>query len=152
MSNKETLQEYNARLSENNKDLDNLLTMVNNLDDGDSSGGGEMDNYSTTETVIGTWYTGKPIYRKVIKSSAALIGGINNIKHNISSFGELVDARLFFSFMGSQYVNNAFENETTFVGLGYVDAYNVTVYVGSSWGNSFKEGVTIILEYTKTTD
>jgi hypothetical protein len=38
--NKETLQEYNTRLAENNTSLDDILTTVNNLPDASSSSGG----------------------------------------------------------------------------------------------------------------
>ena len=64
--NKETLQEYNTRLSENNTSLDDILTTINNLPDASSSSGGFSNVYSTEETVIGTWIDGKPLYRKVV--------------------------------------------------------------------------------------
>ena len=37
--NKETLQEYNTRLAENNTSLDDVLTAINNLPEGGSGGG-----------------------------------------------------------------------------------------------------------------
>lgn len=39
MSNEETLQEYNTRLTENNTSLDDILTTINNLPEGGTSGG-----------------------------------------------------------------------------------------------------------------
>lgn len=41
--NKETLQEYNTRLAENNTSLDDILTTINNLPDASSSSGGKVN-------------------------------------------------------------------------------------------------------------
>ena len=64
MNNKETLQEYNEKLEENNVSLANVLTTINNLPE--TSGNGSSNIYSTTERRVGTWIDGKPIYRKVV--------------------------------------------------------------------------------------
>lgn len=62
--NKETLQEYNGKLEENNVSLANVLTTINNLPE--TSSGGSSNIYSTEERRVGTWIDGKPLYRKVV--------------------------------------------------------------------------------------
>ena len=61
MSNEETLQEYNTRLEENNTSLDDILTTINNLPEGGSSGGSRSiitvglssdTTYSTNGTIV----------------------------------------------------------------------------------------------------
>lgn len=63
--NKETLQEYNGKLEENNVSLANVLTTINNLPE--TTGGSSSDIYSLEERKVGTWIDGKPIYRKVVE-------------------------------------------------------------------------------------
>ena len=62
MNNKETIQEYNERLEENNTSLDDILTTINNLPEGGTGGGSSRSiitvglssdiTYSTSGIVI----------------------------------------------------------------------------------------------------
>ncbi len=150
MSNEETLQEYNTRLEENNVSLANVLETINNLPT--SSGGSSTDVYSTEEVKTNkVWIDGKPIYRKVFNSSDALTGGTNTIQHNIGSFGNVVDVKLFVKFHENFYLTQ-YPKTTEYIGVNIVNPTNFSIIVGSNWANSFKYGYIVILEYTKTTD
>ena len=73
----------NAEIPNINKvtdnDMNEIKTVVNNNDDELITINTELTNattYSTTETVVGTWTDGKPIYRKII---------IENVSNGVSS-------------------------------------------------------------------
>ena len=152
MSNKETLQNYNSRLAENNTDLATILETVNNLPE---AGGTEevIDTYSTEETVTNkVWIDGKPIYRKVINATQSLTSGSNAVAHGISNFGVATEVKLLIFFNGMTYVNSSYESATNWLSLNRVTSDSVYIFVGSGWGSSFTQGFAVILEYTKTTD
>ena len=115
-------------------------------------GGYNPFKYSEDETVIGEWVDGRPIYRKVINSTSSLSAGFNYINHGINNFDKLVNHRLYVYYNTDNYVGGAFQDETTFVTLVYVSPEKANINVGSTWGASFKDGFTLILEYIKTTD
>ena len=61
-----------------------------------------MENYSTTEQVVGTWIDGRPVYQKTVDMgdvSTITVGSANirSVAHNIANFGTLVDMRGFMS-------------------------------------------------------
>lgn len=92
--NKETLQNYNTRLSDNNDSLNSVLSMINDLPQvEESEGGKEMVNYSTEEQIIGTWIDGRDLYRKVL-----LTGGLKNndttyVPYNIENLDRIVSLK-----------------------------------------------------------
>lgn len=113
----------------------------------------ENNIYSTTETVIGTWIDGKPIYRKVIQ-------------YNKTSNGQ-VDLNL--STYGIENVENIWLNQNSFIKTNNNEWKAVNTYESDSYftfctfssANSFRlssnssyaQGLwNLIIEYTKTTD
>lgn len=124
-----------------------------------SSGGGGSgsDDYSTTETRIGTWINGKPLYRKVITGTLnAVSAGVvyeDNVSHGISN----IDAILMIS-GGLTRANGSL------ISFGYTAPYNssqnyfVSVNCNRTEllfrvSSGFEtQPFTAILEYTKTTD
>lgn len=114
----------------------------------------EVENYEPTysleEQVVGTWIDGRPIYRKVIVTTTPSTAnswidvpiGTDNIKEYIS-----YSAR--FEISGLTYFADIFEDSThKFMAVAKSDA--IAMMVGtSSWGS---KPVTLIIEYTKTTD
>ncbi len=112
----------------------------------------KLNTYSTTEQVIGKWIDGRLIYRKVINSTSSLSAGFNYINHGIKNIDKLVNHRLYVYYGTDNYVGGAFQDETTFVTLNYVSPVKANIDVGSTWGNSFTNGFTLILEYIKTID
>lgn len=107
----------------------------------------QVDNpndYSTTETRIGTWIDGKPLYRKVIKVA------VSSTTQSIS---------LNFSIDKLKSLNGGLDNGNQIIPFGYKDDSNYcsafiqknnnSLYCMSSWSSGT---FYIILEYTKTTD
>lgn len=148
--NKETLQEYNTRLAENNTSLDDILTTINNLPEGGSSGG-SSDIYSLEETVIGTWL-GKPLYRKVIDFGPLPDNASVTIEHNIIDLDKIV--RLY---------GSAIREDKEILPIPYtvVNADNVggiltyataTIINLRTSNNRSSYNAYMTLEYTKTTD
>lgn len=119
-----------------------------------------MFNYSTDEQVIGTWVDGKPLYQKTLVINS-LSSGDNDINHNISNLGEVVNAfgtvtrviseldgkarHIIPSTGGATNINRAFDIQNI-----YRDTVLVTI--GSGWSSYTFSDARITLQYTKTTD
>ena len=125
------------------KDSDGLIYPISNV-------------YSTDEKVIGKWIDGKTLYRKVIKFVAeldknyfAVYTGDANLVKNIDSIAK------FDTFV---------EVDTVIVSIPNTYSFEFRTYIQRSYGGIGIEGtssnsdmingrnVTMILEYTKTTD
>lgn len=93
------------------------------------------NEYSTTETVIGTWIDGKPIYRQVIDKTGT------------------VNANTWFTIKAMPNVDNITYHYIIF-------DYGITgSYLCRVWDNNFEiyvkdrlDILKVIVEYTKTTD
>ena len=155
--NKEVLQENNEKLEENNVMLSNVLDTINSLP---TAGGGSPvvvepteDIYSTSEVKTNKiWIDNKPIYRKVIQFTQGLNGGVNAIAHNVPNVASIVNVSMLLKYNTTIYMNSAFESTTSYISLSGATPDTIYIGIGSSWANSFKQGFTIIMEYTKTTD
>lgn len=119
------------------------------------------NEYSTTETVIGTWIDGKPLYRKVIKVTS--IDSANNncdIPISISNLNEIVNIGGTTKLSGMNTykpITVIYTDSSNAVGSHYsFSVYAITnSYISLSYGNWWKtifDKAYIILEYTKTTD
>lgn len=115
------------------------------------------NEYSTTETVIGTWINGKPLYRKIISvlvaanttSNTPLSDeGINNPDIIIINTGKSV-SHYNINVVGGAYNNPNYYSTTTDFGNVYVDGNKSLNIVNRSSG---QRQYYICLEYTKTTD
>lgn len=122
-------------------------------------------NYSTTETEIGTWIDGKPIYRKVIEytpsSTLGEVGKTTNvdIAHGITNIKYVIDSstKLFYTgynittdvpyIVGSANTNNV----NGAVAVNIINDTIVRLRIVNDTINS-SEKVYITLVYTKTTD
>ena len=119
------------------------------------------NEYSTTETVIGTWIDGKPLYRKVIE-----VTSIDSAKNNydvaisISNLNEIVNIGGTIKLSGMDTykpITTIYTDSSSAVGSIYsFSVYAITnSYISLSYGSWWKEmfdKAYIILEYTKTTD
>ena len=119
------------------------------------------NEYSTTETVIGTWINGNPLYRKVIE-----VASIDSAKNNydvaisISNLNEIVNIGGTIKISGTNTykpITTIYTDDSSAVGSIYsFSVYAITdSYISLSYGNWWKEifdKAYIILEYTKTTD
>lgn len=102
------------------------------------------ETYSTTETVIGTWVDGKPIYRKVFSvggsTSQTISGFENKLKDVINKYG-------FVNYEDKMEYFWTNLGETGFVAT--VDQYGIHVTLGTkqATGSGY-----LVIEYTKSTD
>lgn len=104
------------------------------------------NNYSTEETVVGTWIDGKPIYRKVISplptidfatSGWKIIGNLPNCDTFVNRFISYIDS----------------DNRTRFEGMYLqISFLNGTLYGAGTGGMDRIILKSVIVEYTKTTD
>ena len=121
--------------------------------------GGSEDNYSTTETKIGTWIDGKPIYRKVITGYRTLetstdgtqvINPIDVSGLNVDSVVNLTGTMI--SSVGLSMVMPVFRPGSSYGALLFHEQSTKTVNISNFCKNFGDRDVTIIFEYTKTTD
>lgn len=111
-----------------------------------------LNTYSTTETRIGTWIDGKPIYRKVFTFVTPTNENDYIINTNISNMGTVLSCN-----GGISATNGALTPIPFTININgtfyYTSArvYNNNIYYKgkSDYGNT---NAFIILEYTKTTD
>lgn len=154
--NKETLQEYNGKLEENNVSLTNVLTTINNLPT--ASGGGSSDIYSLEETVIGTWL-GKPLYRKVISfQKSDFINNTVHLIHNISDIDVVVTQKCnWYDSAATRWrtiPSNYYSTMNWSTQLSTAEEF-ITFELGNSALERIRNSATyiyVVLEYTKTTD
>ena len=104
-----------------------------------------FNKYSTTEEVVGTWYDGKNIYRKVIKFPVIKHGMtvLTNVDHIINVSG-------YFNWNGAmQHQYNFPYNDNDIVTWIGVDNNIVKIY--TNYTNDTLINLVLYLEYTKTT-
>jgi len=109
-------------------------------------------NYTEEERVIGTWINGKPIYRKVIETTLPTSANTTaQVDISDISLEKLVKIDSIANEVGKYYLQipNSTVSGDIYITIGISN--NV---VNISCGNSYWWGkpLTIILEYTKTTD
>ena len=103
------------------------------------------NTYSTNETVIGKWIDGKLLYRKVITT--------NSTQMDVSSFNieNVSDVRYFVKTTGNYIFPGAYGYASNnMIALYFVNGYS-QIQMAFARPDKFVS-VTIILEYTKTTD
>ena len=109
--------------------------------------------YSTEEVRIGTWIDGKPLYRKVIKTSFTIEKGSTIytdvlVPHNISKISQVTNAMMVKG--GNRIFPYISANTGGVTCIAIVDSTNIIVRAyNDTWGTSEWY---ITLEYTKTTD
>ena len=114
--------------------------------------GGGSTEYSTTETEVGEWINGKPIYRRVfslgtIEDASATLGVSNTIystTNTISNVDNVINGLL----VGTDNDTNA-----PYAIPIYVMVKNTYVYFATFMSiNTVDTSNKIVVEYTKTTD
>ena len=143
-----TLETFTANDS-SNKTV-NITTPTKTSDLTNDSGfiTNNYDVYSTTETRIGTWINGKPIYRQVIEtttpstSSVATLGTVSNLGIVVKLYGLLTAS-------GQQLPLNFIYNTSDIHSL-YTESNKIMCKINH---NSYlSKPCFIVIEYTKTTD
>lgn len=119
---------------------------------GSSLSGELLDIYSTDERRIGTWIDGKPLYRKVIKTTSPASVSANSqvilrLDENVRvvRYDAYVDTDTLFSKLS---VVDGTTNKASYV---WFSNYNI-VYMFVSHSTYASKPVVLIIEYTKTTD
>lgn len=108
----------------------------------------ESKEYILPETVIGKWYDGKPIYRKIIVTKTPSAAGANKVAE-IRNLGTVINL--------SGFVQRPEGVQQIPVNFYFSGDYRTAIYfqgndimmINTGYGNM---DVTFIIEYTKTTD
>ena len=110
-------------------------------------------SYSTTETVIGTWIDGKPIYRKVLEFNNVPTG-VTQRNHGISNFDKLINCSGYYytSTWGYIPIPAVTSDNMAGYGIGVADFKSTTFWFNIGNLRSSTNEVKLIVEYTKTTD
>lgn len=114
----------------------------------DPDGNNTYDNteYSTGERIVGTWVNGKPLYRKVFTTITVSGNSSSTTAHGISNLDTVA------RYTAHSYYNGVFRPVTYAANSTYtlceIDKTNIYIYNTSA--NPYT--ITVIMEYTKTTD
>lgn len=112
--------------------------------------------YSTTETKIGTWIDGRPLYRKVLTSPGLATATKKTILYNINNVKQMWIEKAFIEQTNQGRVvvlpEVGYNGELTSKTDVWIEKSDNCVYLYSNggWGNEWV--FYIILNYTKTTD
>ena len=113
------------------------------------------ENYSTDEQVVGKWIDGKPLYRKVYKSSEfsnkynILVNNVDNLV-DINGMFKRSDYKIYCKI---PYRTGEASWNTSFGNINITNTVIETnIIYGSSLSASNFSNIVIIVKYTKTTD
>ena len=110
----------------------------------------DPNTYSTTETRIGTWIDGKPLYRKVFTITNPQ--STNTNYEDVSNLNIQTQAHLYGYYKtssGNKFDIPFYDSESNYSVIFLGDAN----YIRGRFGNpSIITDIKVILEYTKTTD
>lgn len=111
------------------------------------------DIYSIEETRIGTWIDGKPIYRRIAKLVMPDSVNYQNYDIGISDFGELIFLQGIVRYLGSEGQNSVVLNYGSSAGNSDIGIWDSgVIWISTSISGMRNKPVTVIVEYTKTTD
>ena len=109
--------------------------------------------YSDKETICGTWF-GKPLYRKLIKTTNSVINGHTEIPHGIKNIERIFVKEAYFHATGQvlsyQLPIVGYGGEFTSKAYIRIDETNIIFESVGGWGTAWEKVVE--LNYTKTTD
>lgn len=122
-----------------------------------------LDVYSTTETIVGTWIDGKPIYRKVIDFT--IVGTELTIPLTGLNIEIFVDKKINIlspdkKYISDHIVSSGGVNELVVVNCSnatdvddiYINSYTLNITNASKTAYTPNSNGFLVLEYTKTTD
>ena len=119
-----------------------------------------LEEYSTTEKIIGKWIDGKPLYRKTITFTSTIsANATTSIAHNITNAKNIFidyDASFMEANIGeSDYLSYnlpiiGYANSTNDKVFCYVNHTDINLYANGNWAENWTKHIT--LKYTKTTD
>lgn len=107
-------------------------------------------NYSTEEQVIGTWIDGKPIYRKVINSTCpSELSTWKTLSSNLNA-DEILSYTGYIEFSTSEH--KLLANGTPQFTYFQLNKTSNELQIATFDNGFFGKPITVIIEYTKTTD
>jgi len=112
------------------------------------------NQYSANETRVGTWINGKPIYRKVLTANSLANNMMLEINHGISNIAKIIKVTFsWYDTMDKKWFEGIrWDNASISIRLAGVTATSVIIAcLGTDWSNR-TNNVTVVLEYTKTTN
>jgi hypothetical protein len=108
----------------------------------------DRGNHEDTETIIGTWYDGNPVYRNVVSLGAMPVASSASVAHSISNLKTVTLLRGVADNGTTQFqyprINTAGQTSD-------IRADNTNIIVDTDWTASSYSSLAVI-EYTKTTD
>lgn len=105
--------------------------------------------YSTDEHVVGKWIDGRNVYEKTINNITVVVGSLQNIPHNVSNFGFVVNCRGFHSDGYLMVPNSTGASPTKYTCcIDSISSTNIVTYCGENRGGT----INLIIDYVKTTD
>jgi hypothetical protein len=107
--------------------------------------------YSTTETRIGTWIDGKPIYRKIINFGALPNASEKTVSHNIANLKDIIKLSAI-SKSTNVYFHIPLSSSASLSANIYILATNTDITIGAGADRTIFTQTYVIIEYTKTTD
>lgn len=114
------------------------------------------DIYPTNEIRIGTWKDGKPLYRKVIEISVTNKDNLASLSYDISDLNIDKLVKLNYSIFKGNSIDeygNFYGTESDFQRIFFrANKLELRAATGAVVSESVPAVVTIIIEYTKTTD
>lgn len=113
----------------------------------------EYPTYSTAEQEVGTWVTGKPLYRKVLQYSSMPNNTTAVYAHNIANMDIVVRFSCCWwdSTDGRFLMSPRIDSSTVNVRCSINKTNIVLEAIGTNWSTRTSD-VNVIVEYTKTTD
>ena len=114
----------------------------------------DPNEYSTTEQVVGKWINGKNIYRKCYEfTTLANFYNIESGKEQIISITGIIQRKDYTDiFVPVNGRANETAWATSFGNIQLGSTNRIVFNYGESWNSTTFNKLTIILEYTKTTD
>lgn len=154
--NASTLNQMQDNIESAIEDVESVIPTIENSLDSDSTTNGAsvhatklLNTYSTNELKIGTWIDGKPIYRKVFTGNKGNddlnLGTVSsNLDTVTDEYGILTDTS------NNKKKLPYYYSSSVWISMEVNSSKNLVVYGSTS---QFAKGsVTMVVEYTKTTD
>lgn len=126
------------------------LFVISDGKDGDGSGGESSgETYSTEETRIGTWIDGKPLYRKVLQGTTGAVNKLETLG-SIDHFDLLIISRGTLKTAQGNQIYLSFAQGNYYTTISVTNSGSVGILTNAAAHSA--RPVTVIVEYTKSTD
>ena len=146
------LDTYDSELNRQETSIANIVDLLATKGVGSGVGGDDMIKYSTEEQVIGEWIDGKPIYRKVFDISSITTSNTDLVNIADLKIENLVNMWGTMKNSAGHIYPMPLTDSTSNYSVIFIRASEAIRGRASDGSGSTITKVTIVLEYTKTTD